>query len=40
MDRGRIVQIGTPEELVERPATDLVREFFQGSPSRFEPSPS
>jgi glycine betaine/proline transport system ATP-binding protein len=30
MDAGRIVQIGTPREVVEAPATDLVREFFQG----------
>jgi len=28
MEQGRIVQIGRPEELVESPASDLVRDFF------------
>jgi glycine betaine/proline transport system ATP-binding protein len=38
MERGRILQIGSPEELVERPAHDLVREFFaQGQRSGGRP---
>jgi glycine betaine/proline transport system ATP-binding protein len=28
MEQGRIVQLGRPEELVESPANDLVRDFF------------
>jgi glycine betaine/proline transport system ATP-binding protein len=28
MDRGRILQIGSPEEVTESPANDVVREFF------------
>jgi glycine betaine/proline transport system ATP-binding protein len=35
MEGGRIVQIGTPEELVTRPATDYVRRFVaKVSPAR------
>jgi glycine betaine/proline transport system ATP-binding protein len=35
MERGRIVQIGEPAELLEAPASDLVRDFFQrDDPSR------
>jgi glycine betaine/proline transport system ATP-binding protein len=35
MDHGRVVQIGGPDELVESPATELVRDFFhRGSASR------
>ncbi len=30
MQAGRIVQIGTPEEIVQRPANDYVRSFFYG----------
>ncbi|WP_172251632.1 ABC transporter ATP-binding protein [Saccharibacillus deserti] len=30
MDGGRIVQIGTPDEIVNRPANDFVREFLGG----------
>jgi len=30
MEGGRIVQIGTPEEILERPADDFVRSFFRG----------
>ena len=30
MKDGRIVQIGTPEEIVMNPADDYVREFVQG----------
>jgi glycine betaine/proline transport system ATP-binding protein len=30
MKDGRIVQIGTPEEIVTRPADDYVRDFVQG----------
>lgn len=30
MQGGRIVQIGTPEEIVQRPANDYVRSFFNG----------
>jgi glycine betaine/proline transport system ATP-binding protein len=29
MDRGRILQLGTPEEILTSPAHDVVREFFQ-----------
>lgn len=29
MDRGRLVQVGSPEELHEKPATDFVRAFFE-----------
>jgi glycine betaine/proline transport system ATP-binding protein len=30
MESGRIVQIGTPEEILQNPATDYVRAFFRG----------
>lgn len=30
MDKGAIVQLGTPEELRERPVNDFVRRFLQG----------
>ena len=30
MEGGRVVQIGTPEEIVTRPANDYVRSFFYG----------
>lgn len=36
MDRGRILQIGTPEEVVESPANDVVREFFHRNGARAE----
>ena len=32
MEAGRIIQIGTPEELVTRPATDYVRRFVAKVP--------
>jgi glycine betaine/proline transport system ATP-binding protein len=30
MEGGRVVQIGTPLELIEQPANDYVRAFFKG----------
>ena len=30
MEQGRVVQIGTPQEIVTQPANDYVRSFFQG----------
>ncbi|CAH0168478.1 quaternary amine ABC transporter ATP-binding protein [Pseudomonas brassicacearum] len=30
MEGGRVVQIGTPQELINQPATDYVRNFFKG----------
>ncbi len=30
MEQGRVVQIGTPQEIVIQPANDYVRSFFQG----------
>jgi glycine betaine/proline transport system ATP-binding protein len=30
MDRGRILQIGRPDEILDSPAADVVSEFFQG----------
>lgn len=34
MDKGRIVQIGPPDELLTHPATDFVREFLDDKPHR------
>lgn len=34
MDRGRIVQIGPPDELMNRPANDFVRDFLDDQPIR------
>ncbi|WP_288424920.1 ABC transporter ATP-binding protein [uncultured Spirosoma sp.] len=34
MDKGRLVQIGTPDELLQRPATDFVRDFLDDKPHR------
>lgn len=34
MDRGRIVQIGPPDELLDRPANDFVRDFLDDQPVR------
>lgn len=34
MDRGRIVQIGPPDELMNRPANDFVRDFLDDHPIR------
>jgi glycine betaine/proline transport system ATP-binding protein len=34
MESGRIVQVGPPEEILQNPATDYVRAFFQGSASK------
>lgn len=34
MDQGRIVQIGPPNELLNQPATDFVRDFLDDSPVR------
>ncbi|GAB3558866.1 ABC transporter ATP-binding protein [Spirosoma fluminis] len=36
MDKGRIVQIGPPDELLNRPATDFVRDFLDEQPQRFK----
>jgi glycine betaine/proline transport system ATP-binding protein len=30
MESGRIIQVGTPEEILQNPATDYVRAFFRG----------
>jgi osmoprotectant transport system ATP-binding protein len=34
MDNGRIVQIGPPDELIDHPATDFVRDFLDDQPRR------
>jgi osmoprotectant transport system ATP-binding protein len=34
MDKGRIVQIGPPDELLTNPATDFVRDFLDDKPHR------
>ena len=34
MDKGKIVQIGPPDELLNQPATDFVREFLDDKPHR------
>ncbi|CCH53334.1 ABC transporter related protein [Fibrisoma limi BUZ 3] len=34
MDQGRIVQMGRPDELLQRPANDFVREFLDEKPHR------
>ena len=34
MDQGRIVQLGQPDELLQRPANDFVREFLDQKPHR------
>lgn len=34
MDKGRIVQIGSPDELLNRPANDFVRDFLDDKPHR------
>ncbi len=34
MDKGRLVQIGTPDELLQRPANDFVRDFLDDKPHR------
>ncbi|MBC3787736.1 ABC transporter ATP-binding protein [Spirosoma utsteinense] len=34
MDKGRIVQIGPPDELLNHPATDFVRDFLDDQPRR------
>lgn len=34
MDKGRIVQIGTPDELLNKPANDFVRDFLDDQPRR------
>ncbi len=34
MDKGRLVQIGTPDELLRRPANDFVRDFLDDKPHR------
>jgi glycine betaine/proline transport system ATP-binding protein len=34
MEQGRILQIGSPEEVVEQPAHDIVREFFHPEDAR------
>ncbi|GAB3493068.1 ABC transporter ATP-binding protein [Spirosoma knui] len=36
MDKGRIVQIGRPDELLNSPATDFVRDFLDEQPQRFK----
>ncbi len=34
MDKGRIIQIGPPDDLLNQPATDFVREFLDDKPHR------
>ena len=34
MDKGRIVQIGPPDELLNKPANDFVRDFLDDQPQR------
>jgi len=34
MDKGQLVQIGTPDELIKRPANDFVRDFLDDKPHR------
>lgn len=34
MDKGRLVQIGPPDELLNHPATDFVRDFLDDQPRR------
>lgn len=34
MDKGRLVQIGIPDELLQRPANDFVRDFLDDKPHR------
>ncbi|GAB4051593.1 ABC transporter ATP-binding protein [Spirosoma litoris] len=34
MDKGRIVQIGSPDELLKRPVNDFVRDFLDDKPHR------
>lgn len=34
MESGRIVQVGSPEEILQNPADDYVRAFFRGSASK------
>jgi glycine betaine/proline transport system ATP-binding protein len=34
MEGGRVVQIGTPQELISQPANDYVRSFFKSFNSR------
>ncbi len=34
MDKGHLVQIGTPDELLRRPANDFVRDFLDDKPHR------
>ena len=34
MDKGRIIQIGPPDELLNQPATDFVRDFLDDKPHR------
>jgi osmoprotectant transport system ATP-binding protein len=34
MDKGKIIQIGSPDELLNQPSTDFVREFLDDKPHR------
>ncbi|GAB4038128.1 ABC transporter ATP-binding protein [Spirosoma jeollabukense] len=36
MDKGRIVQIGPPDELLNQPANDFVRDFLDDQPQRIK----
>ena len=38
MDKGRIVQIGPPDELLNQPANAFVRDFLDDKPLRFQPA--
>lgn len=39
LDHGVLVQLGTPADLIDRPASDFVREFFRDAESVFEDPP-
>lgn len=39
IDRGRLVQLGTPADLIERPANDFVRNFFRDAEAVVEVAP-
>ncbi|QKZ14571.1 ABC transporter ATP-binding protein [Spirosoma sp. KUDC1026] len=40
MDKGQIVQIGSPDELVNQPVNDFVREFLDEKPIRLATGPT
>jgi osmoprotectant transport system ATP-binding protein len=40
MDKGQIVQIGSPDDLLNRPVNDFVREFLDEKPIRLATGPA